>query len=494
LADNKENVHNAQPTNVFAAQQNLSELTITQMSDQNILTLSKARHEPPWLQDFRVKSFQLFQKLSPELSPLYTKYVDLAGLDFESISLTPTQPSPTQVQDVTSRLGSDKAITLFQIESTIIQPQVPAALRKEGVIFTDISSAIQQDPDLFKRYFLEKAILPQEDKLAALNNALFTSGFYLHVPRGIEVTTPFRQVTILDSPGRGLFSQNLVVAENRSKFTVLEELYSTKQNLAATRSTYSGLSEVHLREGAEVTYGSINNLAPNINIFTNKKSLGAKDSKIVWSSGFLGGAYTRSRLESVMNESGASSENVEVVFGTGSQRFDAVSNITHLGPNTSGHAISKGVVKDKSRSLFKGMIRIEKDAKNSRAYLAEHGMILSKDALADAIPGLEISTNEVKATHSASVAQINEEEIFYLTSRGLSENEAKKLIIVGFFEPLVERIPVPEIAKRIRRIIDLKWSGIYDFASSLTIPALDDEYYEEGQKTRDIFEGHYKYR
>jgi Fe-S cluster assembly protein SufB/Fe-S cluster assembly protein SufD len=152
------------------------------------------------------------------------------------------------------------------------------------------------------------------------------------------------------------------------------------------------------------------------------------------------------------------------------------------------------VVKDKAKAIFKGMIRIEANAKNSRAYLAEHAMILSKDALADAIPGLEIETNDVKATHSASVAQIDEEEIFYLMARGLSEDEAKKLIIVGFFEPLVERIPVPEVARRIRRIIDLKWSGIYDFASSLTVPAFDDEYYEEGQKTRDIFEGHYKYR
>ena len=464
------------------------------MSEQTIRSISQSKREPSWLQEFRVKSFELYRKLAPELSPLYIKYVDLAGLDFDSISLAPTEPSSQQTQSVTKQLGSDKAITLFQLESKTIQPQLPDALKKEGVIFEDINSAIQRDPELFRRYFLEKAILPEEDKFAALNNAFFTSGFYLHIPKGIEVTTPFRQVTVVDSAGHALFSQNLVVAENRSKFTVLEELYSTRQDNGAPRSTYSGLSEVHLREGAEVTYGSINNFASNINIFTNKKSLGAKDSRIVWSSGFLGGAYTRSRLESVMNGTGASSENVEVVFGTGAQRFDTVSNITHIGPNTSGHAISKGVVKDKSRSLFKGMIRIEKDAKNSRAYLAEHGMILSKDALADAIPGLEISTNEVKATHSASVAQINEEEIFYLTSRGLSENDAKKLIIVGFFEPLVERIPVPEIAKRIRRIVDLKWSGIFDFAASLTIPAFDDEYYEEGQKTRDIFEGHYKYR
>jgi Fe-S cluster assembly protein SufB/Fe-S cluster assembly protein SufD len=472
----------------------MSELTVTQASEQNIRSISETRNEPAWLQEFRIKSLNLFRKLPPELSPLYTKYVDLAGLDFESISLKPVEPSGAQIQDVTSKLRSDRAITLFQIESKLIQPDVPDTLKKAGVVFTDIGSAIQRDPELLRRYFLEKVILPEEDKFAALNNALFTCGFYLHIPKGIEVTVPFRQVTILDSEGHGVFAQNLVVAENRSKFTVLEELYSTKLAVKERRSTFSGLSEVHLREGAEVTYGSINNLASNVNIFTNKKSVGARDSRIVWSSGFLGGAYTRSRLESVMNDAGASSENVEAVFGNGTQRFDIVSNITHIGPSTSGHAISKAVVRDKSRSLFKGMIRIEKNAKNSRAYLAEHGMIMGKDALADAIPGLEISTNDVKATHSASVAQISEEEIFYLMSRGLSESDAKKLIIVGFFEPLVERIPVPEVAKRIRRIIDLKWSGTYDFASYLTVPAFDDEYYEEGHKTRDIFEGHYKYR
>ncbi len=446
------------------------------------------------MREFRIKSLSLFRKLPAEISNLYTKYVDLAGVDFESMSLAPTEPSKSQIEVVLDKLKSDRALTLFQIESKTFPADIPEALRKEGVTFTDIGTAIRNEPEFFSRYFLEKAILPEEDKFAALNNALFTSGFYLHVPKGIEVTVPFRFVTILDSEGHGVFAQNLVMAENRSKFTILEELYSTRLTAQSRKSTYSGLSEVYVHDGAEVTYGNINNLAQSVNVFSNKKSIGKRDSKIVWSSALLGGAFTRSRLESVMKESGASSENVEVVFGAGTQRFDTVSNITHSGPNTTGHAISKGVVKDKARSIFKGMIRIDKNAKNSRAYLAEHAMILSKDALADAIPGLEIETNEVKATHSASVSQINEEEIFYLTSRGLSQDEAKKLIIVGFFEPIVERIPVPEIAKRIRRIVDLKWSGIYDFASSLTTPAFDDEYYEEGQKTRDIFEGHYKYR
>ncbi|MGD0177057.1 MAG: Fe-S cluster assembly protein SufD [Candidatus Bathyarchaeia archaeon] len=472
----------------------MSELTLTNASEQHIRSLAESRQEPAWLREFRIKSLNLFRKLPAELSDLYTKYVDLAGVDFESVSLATSEPSKSQIENVMVNLKSDRAITIFQIESKTFPADLPEALRKEGVVFTDIGTAIRSEPELFRRYFLEKVILPEDDKFAALNNALFTSGFYLHVPNGLEVIVPFRVVTILDSEGHGVFAQNLVMADNRSKFTILEELYSTRSTDQSKKSTYSGLSEVYLHEGAEVTYGSINNLSQNVNIFSNKKSIGERDSKIVWSTGLLGGAYTRSRLESLMKGSGASSENVEVVFGAGTQRFDTVSNITHCGPNTSGHAISKGVVKDKAKAIFKGMIRIEENAKNSRAYLAEHAMILSKDALADAIPGLEIETNDVKATHSASVAQIDEEEIFYLRSRGLSEDDAKKLIIVGFFEPLVERIPVPEVAKRIRRIIDLKWSGIYDFASSLTVPAFDDEYYEEGQKTRDIFEGHYKYR
>lgn len=473
----------------------MSELTLAEATEQAVAKLSKSRSEPEWLQTFRIKSLKLFRELPAELSNLYTKYADLTGLDLESASLDLPKPSQAEIDQIIEKFKSDKAITIYQIESHTTHAEIPDPLLKAGVVFTDIGAAIGRDPEFFRRYFLEKAILPEDDKFGALNNALFNSGFFLHVPKGIEITTPFRTVTILSSEGRSLFAQNLIMADPRSKFTVLEELYSTTPTTRRKRTTYSGLSEVYLHEGAEVTYASINNLGSNVNIFSNKKSIGERDSRIVWSSGLLGGAFTRSRLESVMKEEGASSENVEIVFGAGTQRFDTVSNITHVGQNTSGHAVSKGVVKEKARSLFKGMIRIEKNAKNSRAYLAEHGMILGKDARADAIPGLEIETNDVKATHSASVAQINDEEIFYLMSRGLAEDDAKKLIIVGFFEPVVERIPVPEVAKRIRRIINLKWSGVYDFEAYLKARPFEDEYYEEeAHKPRDIFEGHYKYR
>jgi Fe-S cluster assembly protein SufB len=473
----------------------MSELTLGAVDERTISNLSESRHEPDWLRSFRSKSLGLFHSLPAELSSLYTKYVDLAGVDLEPTVVGLPEPSQSETNQLINKLKSERAITLYQINSKTVPPELPEALKKEGVIFTDISSAIARNPDYFKRYFLEKAILSEDDKFAALNNALFTKGFLIHIPKGIEITTPLRVVTILDLESHSLFTQNIVVADTRSKFTVIEELYSNNVDLQDKGSIYGSLSEVHLNESADVTYASVNNLAANVNVFFNKKSVGDRDSRIVWSSGLLGGAFTRSRLESTMRGDGASSENVEVVFGTGTQRFDAVSNITQIGQNTSGHAVSKGVVKDKAKSLFKGMIHIQKDAKNSRAYLAEHGMILGKEARADAIPGLEIETNEVKATHSASVAQINDEELFYLMSRGLSEDAAKKMIIIGFFEPLVERIPVPEIARRIRRIIDLKWSGIYDFESYLRTQPFEDEFFEEElRKPRDLFEGHYKYR
>jgi len=472
----------------------MPELMVSQTADEQIRKIGNSRNEPAWLCEFRTKSLKLFRELPIELSTLYTKYADLGGLDLESVATPPPEPKDSEIKQVRDKLESKSAITLYQFESKTLRPSLPETLQKEGVVFTDIKTAINNNPEIFEQYFAKKAIMSEHDKFGALNNALFTTGFYLYVPKGIELTVPLRYVTVLDAEEHSLFSQSIVVADQRSKFTILEELYSTRLTGQRKRSLYSGLSEVQLHDNAEVTYSSINNLGTNFNIFSNKKSIGQRDSKIVWSTGLLGGAYTRSRLESLMEGQGATSENIEVIFGSGVQRFDAVSNITHLGPNTSGHAISKGVVKDQARLVFKGMIRITKNAKNSRAYLAEHGMILGKEARADAIPGLEIETNEVKATHSASVAQINEEQIFYLMSRGMREDEAKRLIIVGFFEPIVERIPVPEVARRIRRILELKWSGIQDFDASLTVPAIDDEYYDETQRSHDIFEGHYKYR
>jgi Fe-S cluster assembly scaffold protein SufB len=200
-------------------------------------------------------------------------------------------------------------------------------------------------------------------------------------------------------------------------------------------------------------------------------------------------------VESVLNGPGAAAEDVEIVFGSESARVDAVTDLTHRSTNTTGHVLARGVLRDSARTIFKGMIRIEEGAKNSNSYLAEHAMIFSKKARADAIPGLEIMTNEVKATHSGSVSQVDEEQIFYLMSRGLSQSEAQRMIIIGFLHPAVQRIPLRSVRAAIQYLIEEKWLG-----RGGQIPPSPEqlpEFEEEPEKesvSADLFERHYKYR
>jgi Fe-S cluster assembly protein SufB len=163
----------------------MAELTLASATEQSITALSGSRKEPDWLQTFRIRSLKLFRELPAELSSLYTKYVDLAGIDVESTTLGVPEPTQGEIDELVTKLKSDRAITLYQIDSKIIEPELPESLRKEGIVFTDIGTAISRDPEFFRRYFLKKAILPENDKFAALNNALFTTGFFVHVPKGI---------------------------------------------------------------------------------------------------------------------------------------------------------------------------------------------------------------------------------------------------------------------------------------------------------------------
>ncbi len=214
-----------------------------------------------------------------------------------------------------------------------------------------------------------------------------------------------------------------------------------------------------------------------------------------WTIGHIGGGTTRSRVESVLDGPGATAEDVEIVFGSESQRVDAVTDLTHRSTNTTGHVLARGVLRDSARTIFKGMIRIEEGAKNSNSYLAEHAMIFSKKARADAIPGLEIMTNEVKATHSGSVSQVDEEQIFYLMSRGLSQSEAQRMIIIGFLHPAVQRIPLRTVRAAIQYLIEEKWLGRGGQIppSPEQLPEFEEEPEKESVSS-DLFERHYKYR
>ena len=336
--------------------------------------------------------------------------------------------------------------------------------------------------------FSDKAIKPSEDKYAALNSALFSHAWLLYVPKHERIEDPLRIRFYLNSL-RPYFAQTWIYSEEDTEVSLLTENYG-----ADIAGLASEVVEAYLQDSSNVSYSNIQDYSQKTTVISNSKALCAKDAQIHWTLGYFGGRVHRSRSESIFLKDGAGAEDVEVVFGDNEQKFDLVSDLSHVGQNTKGRILSNSVLTDKAQSVFKGMIRIGKEAKNSNAYLAGHAILLSEDAKSDAIPGLEILTNDVKATHSASVSQIDDEQIFYIMSRGLSESEAKKFIILGFLEPAISRIKSEDLRDTMRDLIEAKWYKQTGILKRKKKEVLFEEDAQAKQQPRDIFEGHYKYR
>jgi Fe-S cluster assembly scaffold protein SufB len=312
-----------------------------------------------------------------------------------------------------------------------------------------------------------------EDKFLALEAAAFQSGIFIYIPKNVILEEPIRIVNSLADNGISSIGRNIVVADISSKATVVQEIYAppnaTNNNI---QQAYFELVECHVHPNSRLEMVT----------------------KMSWYLGMFGTQLSRYKIDSIMKGPGSSGEDVEIIFGIGNQSFDVTSNLIHLGHNSRGRVLVKSVMKDTSKSLFKGMIKIEKDAKAAESYLAGHAILLDKGAKSDAIPGLEIQTNEVKATHSASVAQLDESQLFYLMCRGLSRDGAKREIVNGFLEPLSRKMG-PTIRAWINYLIENKWSGkslmLKTDEAMEQILEIEKSRYRE---TQDLFEKHYKYR
>jgi Fe-S cluster assembly scaffold protein SufB len=226
---------------------------------------------------------------------------------------------------------------------------------------------------------------------------------------------------------------------------------------------------------------------------SNRKAFVEKDGRINWYIGAFGSILSRYKVDNLLLGEGAYAEHSDIIFGNKNQAFDVTADLTHFAPATRGRVLAKSVLKDTAKSLFKGMIKIRKNAKSSESYLAGHAILLDKGAKSDAIPGLEIETNEVKATHSASVAQMDEDQMFYLMSRGFSRQSARRIIIDGFLEPLARRMS-PKVRAWINYLIDSKWEGRPLILKTDEIMREMIEVEEARVTETDIFEKHYKYR
>ena len=319
-------------------------------------------------------------------------------------------------------------------------------LREQGVIFTDINTALDNYPAA-QNYFL-KDVKINKDKFLALNAAFFGSGIFLYVPKNVEIAEPLRASFHLE--GQSSIIHNLVVLEQNSKIDFIEQ-YSNQEN--AKEQLNSCVTEVFANPNSKINFYHLNNWAENVYNFTNITGTADRDSNISWISGCFGGKINRIKIDTNFNGQGSSCSNVGIFLGKGKEHIDFTTNAYHNVENTTNNILVDGILKDESSSVYRGLIRIPKEGQKTFSYLENHILKLGDKTLANSIPSLKIDANDVKASHGATVGQIDEEQLFYLMARGLSRQEAEKLIVEGFFEPVIQKIPSEELKEKIRELV-----------------------------------------
>jgi FeS assembly protein SufD len=468
---------------------------LSSINTDYINNITKEKREPTWLSEMRREAFSKYTALPAEVSPLYSKYSDVNRLRPESIQLSDQTTRFHPYEELYDRLKEpEQGVSVVRIGSSINRLTIPEKFTQMGVIILDLQEAVIKHEDLIRNQLIKNQIDYSEDKFLALEASAFQSGLFIYIPKNVVIEDPIRIINSLPDDSSSAISRFIVLADIGSKATIVEEIYAPQMKSNGVQQAYFELIEPHVCSNAHLEMVTFQAMSRNTINFSNRKAFVERDGKMSWYLGMFGAELSRYKVDSVMKGPGASAEDVEIIFGIGNQSFDVTSNLIHYGMNSIGRVLVKSVMKDTSKSLFKGMIRIGKDAKASESYLAGHAILLDKGAKSDAIPGLEIETNEVKATHSASVAQLDESQIFYLMSRGLNREGAKREIVSGFLEPLSRKMG-PTIRAWINYLIENKWSG-------KTLMLKTDEAMEQileveksrYRETQDIFEKHYKYR
>jgi FeS assembly protein SufD len=468
---------------------------LSSINTDYINNITKEKREPTWLSEMRREAFSKYTSLPAEVSPLYSKYSDVNRLRPESIQLSDQTTRFQPYEELYDRLKEpEQGVSVVLIGSSINHLAIPQKITQMGVIILDLQEAVIKHEDLIKNQLMKNRIDYSEDKFLALEGSAFQSGLFIYIPKNVVIEDPIRIINSLADDRSSAISRFIVLADIGSKATIVEEIYAPQMESNGVQQAYFELIEPHVGSNAHLEMVTLQAMSGNTINFSNRKAFVERDGKMSWYLGMFGADLSRYKVDSVMKGPGASAEDVEIIFGIGNQSFDVTSNLIHYGMNSRGRVLVKSVMKDRSKSLFKGMIKIGKDAKASESYLAGHAILLDKGAKSDAIPGLEIETNEVKATHSASVAQLDESQIFYLMSRGLNREGAKREIVSGFLEPLSRKMG-PTIRAWINYLIENKWSGkslmLKTDEAMEQILEVEKSRYRE---TQDIFEKHYKYR
>ncbi|HIF53291.1 MAG TPA: SufD family Fe-S cluster assembly protein [Candidatus Nitrosopelagicus sp.] len=460
----------------------MSQLALSTIDSSLIEEISSKKNEPNWLKEYRKNSLSVYHDLPAEVSPLYNKYTDARRMNPEQVSLS--LDSDSSVPDFLSkRLDEIKnEISIIQIGSNIHSINIDDELKSKGLVISSLDDALQNHSELIQKILEDSN--SKEDKYTALNNAAFNSGIFVYIPQNLTLDKPIHLVSCLSLDGISTISRNMVIAEKNTQASVVQELYAPKM---PKQQAYLELLNTRIGENSKLDFTTLQIMDQSVVNFSTRSTYLAQDAKINWYLGLFGSMLSRYRIDYHLNGTGSAVNDAEVVFGNNDQSFDLNTIVNQ------GKVVEKSILKDTSKSLFKGMIRINEQAAHSNSFLSGRSILLSKGAKSDSIPGLEIFTNDVKATHSASVAQVDDEQIFYLGTRCLSHSEAERIIVEGFLEPM-SRIMSYQVRAWLANIIESKWMNkeltINMDEHLKSIVEVEEVRYNENEEV----EQHYKYR
>lgn len=426
--------------------------------------ISFMKGEPQWMLDFRLKALAHYQ-----VRPMPTWGGDISRLDLDNIFyyVKPTDGEekswddvPDNIKATFDKLGIPEAEQKFlagvgaQYESEMVYHSIQEHLEKQGVIFLSIEEGLRQHPDLFREYF--STVIPIEDnKFAALNSAVWSGGSFVYIPKGIKVDLPLQAYFRLNVANIGQFERSLIIADEGAQVHYVEGCTAPQYT---TDSFHSGVIEIVVKKNARVRYTTIQNWSNNVYNLVTQRAIVEEGGTMEWVDSNLGSKLTMKYPSCYLMGPGAHGEILSMAFAGRGQHQDTGGKVIHFAPNTSSKIVSKSISKDNGRASYRGLLKVYPQAGEVRSNVVCDALLLDDQSRSDTYPYIEIDNEDVTIGHEATVSKVGEEQLFYLMSRGLSEEEATTMVVSGFIEPLVKELPM-EYAIEMNRLIQLQMEG-----------------------------------
>ncbi|GAB4277770.1 MAG: Fe-S cluster assembly protein SufD [Candidatus Promineifilaceae bacterium] len=427
------------------------EMTMTTFTREAVKQLSAYLNEPEWMLDFRLKAFDIYESLPmPTTSEEAWRRTDIRRIKWDefgpSLNGDAGGNGDEEIPEFLGMTltGDEAGGTMLQIDGVVKRYALSDALKEQGVIYCDMHTAVSEHPELVRKYFMTECVRPDEGKFAALHAAFWRGGTFLYVPKNVKAAAPLH--TVLWQTNGRTFTHTLVVIDDGGEAIFMDEYASGEQE---GHGLHNGTIELLVKDNASLIYAGLQDFGANLYQFNHERGRVGRDGKLDWVTSMMGTRLTKAFQTLELDQPGAWGRMSGIFFTNGRQHLDLDTQQNHNAPDTVSDLLYKGALKDKSRTVWQGMIKALPGSQRIDGFQANRNLMLDKTARADSIPGLEIEADDVRCTHASAVGRLDEEELFYLMSRGIPRKIAVEMSVQGFFDPLMRRIPFEGIRNRI---------------------------------------------